>query len=1141
VRRNCACSLAALTLCAASVLGADIRLEVFNTTMTEIVLRWDDALQNVTQYTVQRDTTPSFPAPKSYVFAAGTPSFGLKLFADTNRNPGPHQFSGIATQPLLNPSTVYYYRVQASIAGGTSVLSNTVPAQVSGPVRGVEGDLWADIVLGKPDFTQNSIRSTTAHASQFAGGVLFDHNNNKMYLADMNNNRILGFDRDGVAGVSVVGPMPEPNNVARGRPYTLNPPPTWNYPDTGGTEFTDGQASSTWTDSFGYTVGSSPMTVDVTVDLGTAQPINYTSFSSGGGTTGYVVGAVTIFVSANGSNWTQVGHAENPGRKGDLIVVFLPTASVRYVRFRAISQGGVNGVTDWLFIGEGRAGFIAESGIQEQLNQTPCTRNSDCSPGNFCEITENPARPADIVFGQPGLDGYSAGNGDSTGQTFPYRAPASAASLCLTHPTQISMGETVAWINMAVDGSGNLYVPDLFNNRVLRYNDPFATDTVADQVWGQNDFAGNEYNKNHGTPSTSSLNLTCDVSGVNPAGTTYVGGRAGAGVDIDQHGNLWVADTGNHRVLRFSRNPTTGVISQVADLVLGQTSFTTKVPGNGTSLAQLYFPTDVEVNKTNDYVYVPDGYSGTKERILVFVPPFSNGMAAAQTIPMPMELERNPGYAASTTIDQIRLDTNINGLWVRKNSFTTELLNLTTRHSVASVLTLQSSGMDLDASGNLFGVSKWGDLYRYMYPSFSDQVTVFPGGLVASADTMGGVTGVAVCGGQLLVCDGPRVLIWNNPSSLANGQAADDLYGDPDFMTVTYDAYYGYARLDGSGRIWISRRGGPNTLLAFSPPLTHDSVPLRQIVLADGSLADLEGNSVQVAGADMIDFAPVGSGDAIWVADIWHSRVLRISNIDGVARPGSGPYVDIVLGQADISGSSANRGLGHPRADTLATPYNVAVSPDGSLYIADNGGEVGSNYRIVQFDASLFPDTPPQTMFGVPASRVFGTGGSFTVFGWQSQDPICSPFEIALHPQGAMVVPMNGYSSQRFPLVYLDPLSSSVPQMALGDFTSYPAMAAYCDADGNLYVGDFDWSRLLIYKKPFKYLYGPGWLGDMNCDGAVDFDDINPFVAALVGRTGYEAHYPQCRWLNGDIDGNGAVDFDDINPFVTCLVASRCP
>jgi hypothetical protein len=66
-------------------------------------------------------------------------------------------------------------------------------------------------------------------------------------------------------------------------------------------------------------------------------------------------------------------------------------------------------------------------------------------------------------------------------------------------------------------------------------------------------------------------------------------------------------------------------------------------------------------------------------------------------------------------------------------------------------------------------------------------------------------------------------------------------------------------------------------------------------------------------------------------------------------------------------------------------------------------------------------------------------------------------------------------------------------------------------------------------------------LGDLNCDGAVSFDDIGAFVRALVGQAAYEAKYPDCLWLNGDIDGNGVVDFDDINPFVGCLVAGQCP
>ncbi len=56
--------------------------------------------------------------------------------------------------------------------------------------------------------------------------------------------------------------------------------------------------------------------------------------------------------------------------------------------------------------------------------------------------------------------------------------------------------------------------------------------------------------------------------------------------------------------------------------------------------------------------------------------------------------------------------------------------------------------------------------------------------------------------------------------------------------------------------------------------------------------------------------------------------------------------------------------------------------------------------------------------------------------------------------------------------------------------------------------------------------------GDMNCDGALDFADINPFVLALTNPEAWELAYPGCDLLNGDIDGNGAVGFGDINPFV---------
>ena len=63
----------------------------------------------------------------------------------------------------------------------------------------------------------------------------------------------------------------------------------------------------------------------------------------------------------------------------------------------------------------------------------------------------------------------------------------------------------------------------------------------------------------------------------------------------------------------------------------------------------------------------------------------------------------------------------------------------------------------------------------------------------------------------------------------------------------------------------------------------------------------------------------------------------------------------------------------------------------------------------------------------------------------------------------------------------------------------------------------------------------PSSPGDLDCDGDVDFDDINPFVLALGGEAGYLAEYPDCNWLNADCNDDGNVDFDDINPFVALI------
>jgi hypothetical protein len=68
--------------------------------------------------------------------------------------------------------------------------------------------------------------------------------------------------------------------------------------------------------------------------------------------------------------------------------------------------------------------------------------------------------------------------------------------------------------------------------------------------------------------------------------------------------------------------------------------------------------------------------------------------------------------------------------------------------------------------------------------------------------------------------------------------------------------------------------------------------------------------------------------------------------------------------------------------------------------------------------------------------------------------------------------------------------------------------------------------------------------GDSNCDGSIDFDDIDCFVAALISEDSWRAcgDVSGCGYLcANDINRSGSVDFDDIDGFVECLINDGCP
>jgi sugar lactone lactonase YvrE len=107
-----------------------------------------------------------------------------------------------------------------------------------------------------------------------------------------------------------------------------------------------------------------------------------------------------------------------------------------------------------------------------------------------------------------------------------------AATLVIgqTDFTSSGSGTTATTMNgvggISFDKKGNLWVADVFNNRVLRYKSPLSTGEAATLVIGQDSF-------------TSS-----------GSGTTATTLNEPDGAGFDANGNLWVA-AGNNRVLMY--------------------------------------------------------------------------------------------------------------------------------------------------------------------------------------------------------------------------------------------------------------------------------------------------------------------------------------------------------------------------------------------------------------------------------------------------------------------------------------------------------------------------------------------------------------------------------------------------------------
>lgn len=301
-----------------------------------------------------------------------------------------------------------------------------------------------------------------------------------------------------------------------------------------------------------------------------------------------------------------------------------------------------------------------------------------------------------------------------------------------------------------------LYVADR-NNRVLRFAYPLSSDgATAEAVFGQSDFNGITANRGSNTAA-------------NTLNTPY-------GLAVAANGDLWIADQGNHRVIKIA-SAYTAASGSSASVVLGQTGFTSN--SSGTSATTMQSPSGLNIDAA-DNLWVADMGN---QRVLRFANATTKGNGAAadgvlgQADFYGSSPNRGGSAAANTMSAPYGLTTSGTTLWVAE-------------YNNARVLRFAN------AAAKANGANADGVLGQADFTSTSAN----RGGSIAS-NTLSNTGGVAAdAAGTLYVSDSnnSRVLIFSNAANKANGAAADNYLGATSFTatgnlsnwTLTYDDVY---------------------------------------------------------------------------------------------------------------------------------------------------------------------------------------------------------------------------------------------------------------------------------------------------------------------------------------------------------------
>lgn len=325
--------------------------------------------------------------------------------------------------------------------------------------------------------------------------------------------------------------------------------------------------------------------------------------------------------------------------------------------------------------------FVADTGHHRLLIWPDCPDSDD--------------RPAEMLIGQPDFD--------SEGRN----AKGAVGAASLNVPTGVAAAD------------GILAVADAWNHRVLIWHGfPEASNQPADVVLGQADFGGHFANRGADAPTAGTLNWCY--------GVTIADGR------------LFVADTGNRRVLMWHRVPERN--GAPADLVLGQADFSCRDENAGWGIGATGMRWPHAIVFAGDALMIADAGNN---RIMAWRSlPDANGapcdFVLGQAGPMHQEYNAAAYYPTAATVNMPYGLTRLGNLLVAADTANSRLI-----------------GFDMD--GLAMGAAAVGLTGQRQFSDKGDNRWAPP-----CRDSLCWPYGVSACGRRLVVADSGnnRVMLW---------------------------------------------------------------------------------------------------------------------------------------------------------------------------------------------------------------------------------------------------------------------------------------------------------------------------------------------------------------------------------------------